>query len=312
MHILLHRLIIVSVLVMSPATASAQQDNVSAGRLDTYTKLHSEYVPTRRVQVWLPEDYSAERKYAVLYMHDGQMLFDATVTWNKQEWRVDEVAAELQASQQSKPFIVVGIDNGGEQRRYIEYLPQKPYQRLPLTDKQHLFMPYLAESPSNIESIIQSDNYLKFLVTELKPFIDKTYSVHTDRAHTFIMGSSMGGLISLYALGEYPEIFGGAGCISTHWVGGSAEQTNAITAEFMRYIAEDLPAPGSHRIYFDYGDQTLDAHYPPLQKQVDAIMQQKGFTPAQWQTLFFPGANHSEDAWQARLDKPLLFLLGQH
>lgn len=84
---------------------------VSAGTIERIPMLTSEYVPARNVDVWLPEGYPSQAPYSVLYMHDGQMLFDANTTWNKQEWRIDEVATALMQAGKVKPFIVVGIWN---------------------------------------------------------------------------------------------------------------------------------------------------------------------------------------------------------
>ena len=117
-----------------------------------------------------------------------------------------------------------------------------------------------------------SDNYLKFLVNELRPYVDKKYSVYTDREHTFVVGSSMGALISIYAICEYPKIFGGAACLSTHWTGTFTLEHNPIPAAFCNYLKAHLPRPGQHRIYFDCGNKTLDAMYPQVQKKVDKIM----------------------------------------
>ena len=151
--------------------------------------------------------------------------------------------------------------------------------------------------------------YLQFLVTEVKPFIDKTFSTKKDQKNTFVAGSSMGGLISMYAICEYPKVFGGAACLSTHWPGTFSSNNNPIPNAFVAYLKKKLPNPKDHKIYFDYGDQTLDAMYKPLQEKVDVVMKAKGFTNKNWETKFFPGENHSEVAWAKRLDIPLLFLL---
>ncbi len=115
------------------------------------------------------------------------------------------------------------------------------------------------------------------------------------------MGSSMGGLISLYALCEYPAVFGGAGCLSTHWP--------AVAGVILPYLQEALPQPGGHKLYFDYGTATLDALYEPYQQEVDGVLRGKVYTAVSWQTHRFDGAEHNEAAWQARLDIPLTFLL---
>ena len=154
-----------------------------------------------------------------------------------------------------------------------------------------------------------SDNYLKFLVTELKPLIDRTYSTFPDVNNTFIAGSSMGGLISMYAICEYPQVFGGAACLSTHWPGIFSVENNPIPNAFLSYLTASLPNPKNHKIYFDYGDQTLDAMYPALQEKVDKVMMMKGFDGKQWITKFFPGDEHSEKAWRKRLPIPFEFLL---
>ncbi|WP_293871513.1 alpha/beta hydrolase-fold protein [Flavobacterium sp.] len=152
--------------------------------------------------------------------------------------------------------------------------------------------------------------YLKFLTSELKPFIDKAFSTKNDVANTFIAGSSMGGLISMYAICEYPLVFGGAACISTHWPGTFSSDKNPIPNAFIKYLKKNLPNPKTHKIYFDYGDKTLDSLYPTLQKGVDKIMKEKGFTNKNWITKFFPGKDHSEASWHERFHIPLEFLLG--
>jgi predicted alpha/beta superfamily hydrolase len=280
---------------------------VVAGKLDRIDNFQSEYITARNIDIWLPEGYSDTSKYAVLYMSDGQMLFDAEQTWNKQAWDIDDVASNLIENNKIKKFIIVGVWNGGE-TRHSDYFPQKPFENLSqpqidtiISQLQSTGRPIKTFKP-------QSDNYLKFIVHELKPFIDKKYSVYTERENTFIMGSSMGGLISLYAVCEYPKIFGGAACLSTHWVGTYTLENNPIPNVFLDYLNKALPSPDNHKIYFDYGDQTLDALYPEIQKKVDSIMVLKGWDKNNWITKFFPGENHSEQAWNKRLHFPLEFL----
>lgn len=270
---------------------------------------HSRYVPERNIDIWLPEGYSREKKYKVFYMHDGQMLFDSNQTWNKQAWDIDEVATSFFSENTWHPFIVVGIWNTGA-LRHQEYFPQKPFVDLTLIEKDTVLAQL--QQVGRTKDVFQpnSDNYLKFIVKELKPYIDNNFSVFKERAHTFISGSSMGGLISLYALCEYPQIFGGAACLSTHWIGSFKLEDNPIPAAFLRYLNNKLPNPRNHKIYFDCGDQTLDALYPEIQKKVDLLLAKKGFDKRNWLTGYFPGENHSEEAWHKRLPIPLGFLFG--
>ena len=176
---------------------------VATGHLERYVDFQSEYVEPRTVSVWLPDGYAVGDSCDVVYMHDGQMLFDATTTWNHQEWQVDEVAGRLIAQDSIRRCIVVGIDNTGN--RLNDYFPAKTC----------LYVAADKRDGRELKDFL-SDAYLRFLVEEVKPFIDEHYKPLTGREHTFLMGSSMGGLISLYGLCEYPQVFGGAACMSSH------------------------------------------------------------------------------------------------
>jgi predicted alpha/beta superfamily hydrolase len=154
-----------------------------------------------------------------------------------------------------------------------------------------------------------SDRYLNFLTQELKPFIDKTYSTKTDRNNTFIAGSSMGALISLYAICEYPAVFGGAACLSTHWPGLFTMENNPVPGAFFSYLEQSLPSPKNHRLYFDHGTETLDSMYASLQKSVDQIMGKRGYKSQQWVSRSWPGQDHSERSWRSRFSVPATFLL---
>ena len=102
------------------------QTKLASGKLMRSDSFPSKYIKSRPVDIWLPENYSPDKKYAVLYMHDGQMLFDSTTTWNKQEWKVDEVASRLMKEKKTIEFIVVGIWNITNLRN-SNYFPQKVY-----------------------------------------------------------------------------------------------------------------------------------------------------------------------------------------
>jgi predicted alpha/beta superfamily hydrolase len=296
------------VLSLIAFSVTAQTPKVVSGSIKRIEDFQSQFVEARNVDVWLPEGYSSNKKYSVLYMHDGQMLFDSTNTWNKTAWEADDVAAKLMSENKVKDFIIVGIWNGGK-TRHSDYFPQKPFEAI--TKEQRDFITKQLQSAGKTTEVFQpqSDNYLKFIVFELKPYVDKTFSVRTDRQNTFIAGSSMGGLISLYAICEYPKIFGGAACLSTHWPGTFSVENNPFPDAMISYLQRWLPNAKKCKIYFDYGDQTLDALYPPLQKRIDQVMSSKGFTNKNWITKFFPGENHSEKAWSKRLNIPMLFLL---
>ncbi len=293
------------------AIATAQVPLPSIGSIKHFENFASEYVVPGNIDVWLPEGYHPEKKYAVLYMQDGQMLFDSSINWNRQEWEVDETLGKLLAAKKINDCIVVGVWNTGN-GRHADYLPQKPYESLTMQQQEGIFFSKRSSGASVFNNIkVHSDNYLKFVVRELKPFVDSAFSTLKDRQHTFIAGSSMGGLISLYAICEYPTVFGGAACLSTHWTGIFTTVNNPFPAAFLHYLKTHLPTPSNHKIYFDYGSATLDSMYKPYQLKADAIMKQKGYGKTNWVTRFFSGADHSEAAWRKRFDIPVIFLLGK-
>ena len=276
------------------------QQVVSSGSLDIYPHFPSQHITPRYVTVWLPDGYTIGDSCTVLYMHDGQMLFDAATTWNKQEWCVDEVMGELISANKIRPCIVVAIDNTDD--RLNEYFPSETLRYT------------TADVDDYGDMTPQGDAYLSFLVDELKPFIDEHYRPLTDRDNTFVMGSSMGGLISLYALCQYPHIYGGAACLSTHLSFGHLplDSDNSMWATaFEQYLAAKLPATNERIIYMDRGTVGIDEPYAPYQAQVDTLFASRGWDESHFTTRVFEGDEHNETCWANRLAEPLTFLLGE-
>jgi len=268
------------------------------GTLQHHPDFASRHVAPRHVEVWLPPSYgeATSEAFPVVYMQDGQNLFTPQTSFLGIDWGIDAAMERLSAEQRARAAMVVGIWNTPQ--RAQEYMPQRPLEMVNRTRRESRRpAPVSARKPL-------ADQYLQFLLTELKPFIDGHYRTLPDRADTFMMGSSMGGLISLYAVCEYPHVFAGAGCLSPHWP--------ARGGVMVAYLEHRLPAAGSHRLYFDYGTRTTDALYAPYQEQVDQVAQAKGYTKGEdWLTLKFEGAEHSERAWRERVHLPLEFLLGK-
>jgi enterochelin esterase-like enzyme len=281
--------------------------NLSSGTIKRINSFPSKYVRPRTVDIWLPHNYNNKKKYAVLYMHDGQMLFDAETTWNKQEWDVDRIIGGLIDSSKIKDCIVVAMWNHSD-IRHTEYYPQKPFDLLPQKFKDSIFETATKQFGTEFKGI-QSDEYLKFIVEEVKPFVDTNFSTLTTLENTFIAGSSMGGLISMYALCEYPTIFGGAACLSTHWIGFMPQENSPAPSSFFNYLEQNLPSPKTHKIYFDYGTNTLDEFYLPYQHSVDEVLKLKGFDETNSKNLMFEGHDHSENSWNKRFQIPVEFLL---
>ena len=303
---MIRRLIFTLLLLLGAAPAAA---DVSAGRLIDLGIVKSNYADPRRVQVWLPSGYTRHGpKYAVLYMHDGQNLFDKASAGYGMEWQIDETLDRLIRDKKVRPTIVVGIWN--TPKRLQEYVPSKAFDGLPPSYRDKVRALYGGDP--------LSDGYLKFIVRELRPMIDRRFNVKTDRADTVIMGSSMGSLISLYAIDEYPQIFGGAGMMSTHWplfmtpAGNSVgdEEYEVVSSAFERYLAPALPDPRTHKLYFDHGSETLDAIYARYQQRADGVVERRGYREGvNWLSRSFPGQKHNEISWASRVDIPLQFLL---
>lgn len=274
---------------------------VSSGELIVIDQFQSTNIKSRPIHVWLPPSYLAGDTLGVVYMHDGQMLYDGQVTWNKQEWGIDEFFTTNPELQQ---YIIVGVFNGGADRRK-EYFPQKAISYLDENGLNQI----KTEGYDTVLNQINSDDYLSFLVNELKPYIEQEFRVYPTKNQTAIMGSSMGGLISMYAITEYPEVFGTAICMSTHWPGMFKNEDNPIPNAFQDYLRNTIDTSTGSRYYFDYGDQTLDSLYKEHQLVVDSIFQLKGFSDQNYLSKEFPGANHSEEAWRSRLIVPFSFLI---
>lgn len=258
------------------------------------------------VDVWLPEGYdtaSADR-YPVLYMHDGQNLYDASTTWNGQSWEMDRTAGRLIKEGEMESLIIVGIHSDPE-RRVSQLMPENAVSEVDLSKK-------LIKEVGMDDVPVMGNEYAEFVVSTLKPFIDATYVTLPDRDNTGVMGSSMGGLMSLYLISEYPEVFGKAGCLSTHWY-GMMNDGGAFGNAMMNYVTEKLPDPETHKIYFDHGTTTIDAYYGPWEEKALSIAREKGYEPGKNLSNYVDeGAPHNEDAWSARVDRPLRFLFPAH
>ena len=266
------------------------------GTIRFYASFPSRFVAARNVEAWLPPQYARDTtaRFPVLYVQDGQNAFDPATSYIGVDWGLDETMTRLIAADSVRPAIMVAIWN--TPKRFDEYMPQKAVAG------DTVFASGL-EGLGPVTGHVISDAYLRFTVTELKPFIDRTYRTRAGPGDTFIMGSSMGGLIAAYAVMEYPDVFGGAACLSTHWP--------AANGAFLSYFMKAVPAPATHKFYFDHGTETLDAEYAPYQQRADSALRAAGYVAGKsWISRVIPGAEHSERAWRVRVDRPLEFLLG--
>jgi enterochelin esterase-like enzyme len=308
---MIHRLALLLAIVTMNLLSSAQAQPMpqpTTGRIERLAPIASRHVAPRAVDVWLPADYSPARRYQVLYMHDGQNLFDGRLHMSGKSWEADVAVERLVRAGRIADTIIVGIWNAGVDR-YAEYYPEKALAFAPEAVRRE----YVVEA-SNGRS--RADAYLRFIVEEVKPAIDRQYPTKPGPDSTFIVGSSMGGLISIYALCEYPQVFGGAAGLSTHWVGrptawGRERVRNAaLPLAAMTYLSQKLPSPEHHRVYTDRGDDWLDSLYEPGHRMVEEVLRDRGYTSVNAMTAIAHGTGHNEADWAARLEVPLQFLMG--
>jgi predicted alpha/beta superfamily hydrolase len=229
-------------------------------------------IAPRMVTVWLPPCYNdePERRYPVLYMHDGQNCFDPARSAFGMEWRMDEEATRLIGEGRIEHLIIVAVDCNGA-KRIEEY-----------------------------GDTALGAAYRDYLIQVVKPLVDRTYRTKPDRDNTAVMGSSMGGCVSFLLLWEHPEIFSRAGCLSPAF-------DVPVTERVRLYQGERKPI----RFYMDNGEVGLEKK---IQKHCDrmmALLPGKGFQEGlDYQWFLDAGAEHNENAWAARVWRPLEFMFG--
>ncbi len=229
----------------------------------------------RDILVYLPPSYDAgDRRYPVIYMHDGQNLFDKATSF-ADEWAVDEVMEDV--SQDGLEAIVVGIPNM-EEERCDEYSP--------FADPKH--------------GGGKGDAYLYFIVNTLKPAVDRDFRTNPAREHTGIAGSSMGGLISLYAFFRHPDVFGFTGVMSPAlWFAKRAIFGYVEQAPFV-----------SGKIYLDVGTQEGAEELTDVRRLRELLIAKDYQSGRDFFYVVEVGGRHEERAWARRLRKELKLLLG--
>lgn len=232
---------------------------------------------TRTLRIYFPPGYeSAATRCPVLYMHDGQNLFDEATSFAGMEWQVDETLERMIPAGEVPPLLVVGVDNAGARRMY-EYTP----------------------TPGPNGAGGGAETYARFLVEELKPYLDATY--RTDPARAAVAGSSLGGLLSLYLFVEYPETFPRAAALSPSlwWDGGAILERlrDAELREGMRLWADIGTAEGEEAVRGV--------------RELEAILRKKGLSEDRdFAVRIVPDATHDEAAWAARFPDAVRFLFG--
>jgi predicted alpha/beta superfamily hydrolase len=273
------------------AEAPAPCQSTVTGDLRLHSLTSAIFHNTRTIRVLVPPDYdspeNASRKYPVLYLLDGQNLFDACLSEiSHHEWEVDETVYRLIREHKIPPLIVVGIDNAGADRA-AEYLPYKDY----------------LENPDMPEPI--GKKFPDFLTSEVMPLVNGNYRTLRGHDHTGLGGSSYGGVATLYALLVKPHEFG-YGLIE------SASLSVGL-GQLVRDTAPLVARP--NRVFFGFGgkeagDPATNAMMVGLIRQVQANFEAAGYDESRLRVVIDPEARHTEAAWAQRLPDALTFLFG--
>ncbi len=263
------------------------------GELEIITINSKVFRNIRNLRVWLPANYFApvnrNKHYPVLYMQDGQNLFDEATAFNH-EWKFDETVEFLTGSMRIGPMIVVGIDNAGG-RRANEYLPY------PDPDNKELGKPDTQD--------VHGKQYGEFVIHEVMPLIQRKYRVLLGAQNTGLGGSSYGGAVTLYTVLTHPGVFGKALIESPPLLIGNKQLLKDAEK------ATQFP----QRMYVAIGtaegaDEKAGAPYVDAVRELEKILQAKGLGPSRLKVVVEEGAKHDEPAWSKRLQGALLFLYG--
>lgn len=261
------------------------------------------YLKGRIIRVWVPKQYiKSKKRFDVVYFHDGQMLFDSSATWNHQSWDLANSATKYLSK---KHCILVGIDNDPN-NRYAEYFPSPIYSKLPL-DVQ------FALRDSLWNGLPRFDAYAEALIHEVFPLIENHWRVNRGGVHRTMVGSSMGGVVSLSFLLTHPDEVSNVACLSIHlplinyWKFADRYKDPLMLA-FNGFIASISANLEGKHIYIDRGDQSLDASYaayfPAFEVALNSCSKKNKVT-----MKLVTNSGHSERDWAARIGPILQSLL---
>ena len=277
-----------------------------SGRTVEIEAIEAAGLPTQRVTIWLPPEYEAEpkRRFPVLYMWDGQNLFDPAQTQYNKAWMVQDVLKGMVARGEAEPHVVVGIWSPPGKDRYRSYVPQFAENAKGM----------VANSVSEIAGApIASERQLGWVADTLIPRVERDYRVETGADNRTIAGASMGGVMSCYSIIERPEVFGRAGCVSAHLAMADPQMApqheEQIAWLWDNYLDAHLGKPNGRRIWMDHGTEMLDSYYGPWQIMLAEDLAQRGWREGEdFTARVYEGAEHDEIFWNARMAEMLRWL----
>ena len=289
--------------------------DLSFGELESFV-IESDY-DTRKIQIYYPNNKKIDSDTLFILMNDGEELFNAAESWHNMEWGIDEKIEEMNLNESELNFVIIAIHSAkkgnrffvDETKRYAEYFPKESIPYFDSGFKKRRYQEWV--NKNNLY-------YLEFLTEDVIPFVEDKFDILLNNKNLGIIGASMGGLAALNALIEHPDLFGFAGCISTHWVGikpfeyvllplvgkinGDDETANAIIS----YIEDNITNIDDQKIYFDHGTIGLDSLYSTPQGRVNKILDSKS---KDYKYLVFEGYDHYAPEFGSRFDSVLEYLV---
>ena len=289
--------------------------DVSFGELESFV-IESDY-DTRKIQIYYPNNKKIDSDTLFIFMNDGEELFNAAESWHNMEWGIDEKIEEMNLNESELNFVIIAIHSAkkgnrffvDETKRYAEYFPKESIPYFDSGFKKRRYQEWV--NKNNLY-------YLEFLTEDVIPFVEDKFDILLNNRNLGIIGASMGGLAALNALIEHPDLFGFAGCISTHWVGikpfeyvllplvgkinGDDDTANAIIS----YIEDNITNIDDQKIYFDHGTIGLDSLYSTPQGRVNKILDLKS---KDYKYLVFEGYDHYAPEFGSRFDSVLEYLV---
>ena len=289
--------------------------DVSFGELENFV-IESDY-DTRKIQIYYPNNKIIDSDTLFIFMNDGEELFNAAESWHNMEWGIDEKIEEMNLNESELNFVIIAIHSAkkgnrffvDETKRYAEYFPK---ESIPYFDSGFKKRRY--------QEWVNNNNlyYLEFLTEDVIPFVEDKFDISLNNKNLGIIGASMGGLSALNALIEHPDLFGFAGCISTHWVGikpleyfllplvGKIDGDDVTANAIISYIEDNITNIDDQKIYFDHGTIGLDSLYSTPQRRVNKILDSKS---KDYKYLVFDGYDHYAPEFGSRFDSVLEYLV---
>lgn len=263
----------------------------------------------RDLFVWVPDHPAPPEGFPVLYMQDGQNLFDARLVPFGTAWEIDRSLSRLADAGMIVPAIVVGVASTAA--RFNEYAPSLVLDRL--TESARDVVEAAWGGPA------RSADYARLIVETVKPLIDAHFPSCAAAVATFVGGSSLGAVAALEILARYPGHVAGAACLSAHFSLLPVTESETlpdtfaddVTAAVANFAEICLPRAGRHAIWIDRSALGIDRFYGPTHAAILAALSRRGFVAGiDLKACYYPGVGHDEAAWRARIDDALTFLLG--